>query len=279
VNVRRLLREPLLHFLLLGLALFLLYGRVSTGDDGRRIVVSQAQVEDLAAQHQKLWGRPPTAAELDGLVETFIRDEILYREGVALGLDQDDAVVKRRVRQKLEVLAEEESARGAPTDAELAAYLASDPTRFTRPGAVTFEQVLFDSATASAQLSRALVAARRGADVATLGRATMLPSRVEAMPLDLVARDFGAAFAAQLEQLPLNEWSGPVASTFGVHLVRLSARTAPVLPPLDAVRDVVTREWENARRERALAESYRRLREEYDVEIQAELPAAESAGS
>jgi parvulin-like peptidyl-prolyl isomerase len=273
-----LLREPLLHFLLLGLALFLLYGRVATGDDGGRIVVSQAQVEDLAAQHQKLWGRPPTSAELNGLVETFVRDEILYREGVALGLDQDDAVVKRRVRQKLEVLAEEEIARGAPTDAELSAYLASDPKRFTQPGIVTFEQVLFDSATASAELSRALAAARRGADVVTLGRATMLPSRVESMPLDLVARDFGAAFAAQLDQLPLNQWSGPVASTFGVHLVRVSAHTPPVLPPLDAVRDVVTREWENARRERALAESYRQLREEYDVEIEADLPAAESAG-
>jgi parvulin-like peptidyl-prolyl isomerase len=274
-----LLREPLLHFLLLGLALFLLYGRVSTGDDDRHIVVSQAQVDDLAAQHQKLWGRAPTPAELNGLVETFVRDEILYREGVALGLDQDDAVVKRRVRQKLEVLAEEEIARGAPTDAELSAYLASDPKRFTQPGIVTFEQVLFDSATASAELSRALAAARRGADVATLGRATMLPSRVASMPLDLVARDFGSAFAAQLERLPLNEWTGPVASTFGVHLVRLSARTPPVLPPLDAVRDVVTREWENARRERALAESYKRLREEYDVEIEADLPAAASAGS
>lgn len=279
MNLRRIVREPLLHFLLLGLALFLLYGRVATGGDGRRIVVNQAQVEDLAAQHRKLWGREPTAAELNGLVETFIRDEILYREGAALGLDRDDPVVKRRVRQKLEVLAEEEIARGAPTDAELSAYLASEPKRFTRPAAVAFEQVLFDSITTSAELSRALAAARRGADVTTLGRATMLPSRVESMPLDLVARDFGAAFAEQLERLPLDEWSGPVASTFGVHLVRLSARTAPVLPPLDAVRDVVTREWENTRRERTLAESYRRLREEYDVEIQADLPAAASAGS
>lgn len=278
MNVRRLLREPLLHFLLLGLALFLLYGRVAIGDDGDRIIVSQAQVEDLAAQHQKLWGRPPTPAELNGLVETFVRDEILYREGVALGLDQDDAVVKRRVRQKLEVLAEEEIARGAPTDAELSAYLASDPKRFTQPGAVAFEQVLFDPATPSAELSRALAAARRGTDVARLGRATMLPARVESTPLDLVARDFGAAFATELEQLPLGEWSGPVASAYGVHLVRVSARTPPVLPPLDAIRDVVTREWENARRERALAESYARLREEYDVEIEADLPAA-SPGS
>jgi hypothetical protein len=279
VNVARILREPLLHFLLLGLVLFLLYGRVATGDDYGRIVVSQAQVDDLAAQHQKLWGRPPTPAELNGLVETFVRDEILYREGVALGLDEDDPVVKRRVRQKLEVLAEEELSRDAPTDAELSAFLAADPKRFTQPGAVAFEQVLFDAATTDAELSRALAAARRGADVSRLGRATMLPSRVDSMPLDLVARDFGAAFATELERVPLNEWTGPVASAFGVHLVRLRLRTPPVLPPLDAVRDVVSREWENARRERALAESYRRLREEYDVEIEADLPATASAGS
>jgi hypothetical protein len=279
VNVPRILREPLLHFLLLGLALFLLYGRVAIDDDGGRIVVSQAQVDDLAAQHEKLWGRPPTPAELSGLVESFVRDEILYREGVALGLDEDDPVVKRRVRQKLEVLAEEEIARDAPTDAELAAYLAADPKRFTRPGAVTFEQVLFDSATADADVPRALAAARRGAAIMALGRATMLPSRVESTPLDLVARDFGAAFAAQLESLPLDEWTGPVGSAFGVHLVRLSARTPPVLPPLDAIRDVVSREWENARRERARAESYARLREEYDVEIEADLPSAAAPGS
>lgn len=277
MNLPRVLREPLLHFLLLGLALFLLYGRVSTGGEGRRIDVSRAQVDALAVQFQKVWSRPPTPQELDGLVETWVRDEILYREGVTLGLDRDDPVIKRRVRQKLEVLAEEELARDPPGDAELAAYLAQHPERFTRPGTAAFEQVFFDSTTAPAEVARALARLRGGAGRDGIGRPTMLPARVAMLPLDLVARDFGAAFAEQLARLPVGEWSGPVGSSFGLHLVRLEARTDPELPPLDAVRDAVTREWENARREQSLAEAYRRLREAYDVQI--EPAATASSGS
>jgi len=122
LQVRRILREPLLHFLLLGLALFTYYGRVAPDDDGkRRIVVTQAEVDLLATQFQGTWNRPPTPAELNGLVDSYVRDEILYREGVALGLDRDDAVIKRRVRQKLDVLFEESIAQNPATDADLQA--------------------------------------------------------------------------------------------------------------------------------------------------------------
>jgi hypothetical protein len=278
LSFRRVLREPLLHFLLLGLALFLYYGRVAPYDDGgKRIVVSQAQVDLLSTQFQATWSRPPTPDELNGLVESYIRDEILYREGRSLGLDQDDAVIKRRVRQKLDVMIEESIAQNSPTDADLQAYLDANPETFRKPPVVSFEQVYFGAdGDVDSKLAKARSALQQGADPATLGQPTLLPARQDRMPLDLVARDFGKEFADSLASLTVGEWSQPVSSGFGMHLVRLNAVEPAQLPALDAVRDIVAREWENARRKRAQASALVELRKQYEVEIQASLPQVPS---
>jgi hypothetical protein len=278
LSFRRVLREPLLHFLLLGLALFLYYGRVAPDDDGgKRIVVSQAQVDLLSTQFQATWSRPPTPDELNGLVESYIRDEILYREGRSLGLDQDDAVIKRRVRQKLDVMIEESIAQNSPTDADLQAYLDANPETFRKPPVVSFEQVYFGAeGDVDSKLARARSALQQGADPATLGQPTLLPARQDRMPLDLVARDFGKEFADSLAGLTVGEWSQPVSSGFGMHLVRINAVEPAQLPALDAVRDIVAREWENARRKRAQASALAELRKQYEVEIQASLPQVPS---
>ena len=262
----------MLHFALIGALLFFAYERMNPGQgSGERIVVTQALVDDLARQHQQRWSRPASEQELARLVDAYVRDEILYREGVALGLDRDDPVVKRRVRQKLEVIAEEQLARDAPTDADLAAYLEKNAERFTRPGTVSFEQIFFDAAAPAAQLQAARSAASRGSDAARLGQASMLPQSLRNAALDLAARDFGEAFAAELQTLPLDEWAGPVPSAFGQHLVRVTARTAAQTPPLAEVRAAVAREWENERRTASLAENYKALRGRYEVVIEATL--------
>jgi hypothetical protein len=278
LQVRRILREPLLHFLLLGLGLFAYYGRVAPDDDGRRrIVVTQAEVDLLATQFQGTWNRPPSPVELNGLVDSYVRDEILYREGVALGLDRDDAVIKRRVRQKLDVLFEESVAQSPATEADLQAYLDANPAAFRKPAVVSFDQIYFGSDAVTPQrLEQARAALARGADPGTLGQATLLPSHQDAMPLDLIARDFGEKFAAQLAQAPVGEWSGPVTSGFGTHLVRVSAIEPAQSPTLTDVRDVVAREWENERRKQAHADALARLRSQYEVEIQAALPPVPS---
>jgi len=278
LQVRRILREPLLHFLLLGLALFAYYGRVAPDDDGkRRIVVTQAEVDLLSTQFQGTWNRPPSPVELNGLVDSYVRDEILYRAGVALGLDRDDAVIKRRVRQKLDVLFEESVAQRPATDADLQAYLDAHPATFHKPAVVSFDQVYFGSDAAAPQrLERARAALARGADPATLGQATLLPARQDALPLDLIARDFGEEFAGQLAKAPVGEWSGPVTSGFGTHLVRVSAIEPAQSPALADVREAVAREWENERRQQAHAAALAKLREQYRVEIQAVLPPVSS---
>jgi hypothetical protein len=276
MRIRTLLGEPTLHFLVIGLALFAAYQwRAPVDADGRRIVITQGVVDDLVTQHVAARGREPSVAELKLLIEAYVHDEILYREGVKLGLDRDDIVVKRRVRQKIELIAEEDAWTRGPTDADLSAYLVAHPARFAQPAILTFEQVFLGESTSGPAVRAVAVthrALRNGIDAASLGTPTLLPHRMTRTPADLVARDFGAAFAAALEQAPVGEWTGPVDSSFGAHYVRVSDRTPAVAPQLAAVRDHVVREWENERRQRARNEAYTRMRGGYEVSIEANAP-------
>ena len=239
MRIRKLLSEPMLHFALIGIALFGIYRWKAPADSvGRHIAITQGVVDDLVTQHVAARGREPSPAELNHLIEPYVHDEILYREGVTLGLDRDDIVVKRRVRQKIEVMAEEESAAGAPTAAELSEYLAANQARFLQPAILTFEQI---------------------------GKPSLLPQRMTHTPADLVARDFGPSFAAALEKVPVGEWVGPIESSFGAHYVRVSDRRPAVVPQLADVRDQVVREWENERRQRARTDAYARMRRAYQV--------------
>lgn len=282
MQAARLLRDPVVHFLLIGIALFVVYRLVAPDRaDHERIVVTQAVADDLAGQYRSRWGRAPTGPELARLVEDHVRDEVLYREGVALGLDRDDPVIKRRVRQKLELIAEEALAADPPSDAQLREFMSAHPDRFRRPPRVSFEQVFVDGGRPAAEIDAAVAAVRdalaRGADPATLGAPTLLPRRVDGQALDLVARDFGVAFAERLGALPTGQWSGALRSGFGVHVVRVIGIEPADLPPLDAVREAVARDWEVERRRRSAEDSYRRMRARYAVSIEPALPAAQGA--
>src|SRR3954465_7379352 len=220
----------MLHFFLIGVALFGAYRWVSPGDSGgRRIVITQGVVDDLITQHVAVRGREPSTTELNHLIESYVHDEILYREGVRLGLERDDIVVKRRVRQKIEMIAEEDASTRVPTDADLLAYLTANPARFVQPAILTFDQVFIgESRSGPGVVHVAAVtreALRKGADPEELGQPTLLPHRMTRTPADLVARDFGASFAAALEKVPVGEWVGPIDSSFGGHYVRAPDRT------------------------------------------------------
>jgi len=271
--MRRLLQEPLLHFLLIGIALFVVYDKVAAPSrSGTSIVVSEALVERLARDYEARWTRKPSEGDLATLIESHVHDEILYREGMAVGLDRDDDLIKRRVRQKFELMAEEEGARAAPSEADLQAYMSAHAGRFTVPAKVSFEQIFFANTGQPLDVESAVRFARlalaRGADPRGLGQTSVLPRRLESTAQDLVARDFGAEFARQLEAAPLGEWSGPIVSGLGAHLVRVTAREPPALPELDRIRHAVARDWENERRASARDESYRKLRGRYTVAIE-----------
>ena len=185
---RKLIREPLAHFLFLGLLLFLLFNRVSGGRGGaeHRIVVNDATVATIVQRYQSVWQRPPTPAELRGLVDTHVREEILYREGVAMGLDRDDSVIRRRVLQKLDVLSEESAGEAAPGDADLETWLQKNAARYAQPAVLDFEQVMFDPVrhrdSLQSDVATALVHLRAGADPGTIGDASLLPERRSGNP-------------------------------------------------------------------------------------------------
>ncbi len=277
MRIRNLVAEPMVHFLLTGIALFAVHRAMISGDSiGTRIIITQGIVDDLVTQHTAARGRPPSAAELRRLIDGYVREEIVYREGVALGLDRDDIVVKRRIRQKLEVMVEEEAGTAPPTDAELAAYLAANSERFRKPSLMTFQQAFLGPVTARQAVQRVSATTNggvsRGFNPVGLGRPTLLPPGMTRTESDLIAQTFGAAFVSALEQAPLGKWTGPIESEYGAHYVRLSERTPSVMPQLSEVRSHVVREWENDRRRRARDDNYARMRRKYDVSIEAAMP-------
>lgn len=275
MNIKSVVREPLLHFALIGLGLFIWYGAVAPeSSDGQQIIISQPIQIELARQFQATWSRPPTKIEMVGLINNYIRDEILYREGVAIGLEKNDTVIKRRLRQKLEVLIEEQGNSNPATDADLNAYLAKHADEFRKPAVLTFEQIYFNPTDYGSNLEQAVSAAetklQKGSSPENLGSSSMLPRNIKQLPADLVTREFGEKFSSSLLALPVGSWQGPVESGFGLHLVRVLERKEGYLPELNEVRQAVAREWENERRKNALETNYQRIKKDYDVIIESD---------
>jgi hypothetical protein len=278
-----LLREPLLQFLVLGAALFGLFHLVDKKkvETPARIVISSARVASLADGFARTWQRPPSKEELQGLVDDYIRDEVFYREGRAAGLDRDDVIIRRRVRQKMEFLAEDLSVP-EPTEEQLAAYLKSNPERFRTEDRLTFHQV-FLSATRRAgtidsdsrQLADRLARADAAVEATALGDPFVLGEEFLAVSQNDVASIFGDSFAKRIFVVEQGRWQGPISSSFGQHFVYISERIPGTLPPLDAVRPAVLREWSNARRLEAEQKLYGSLRARYEIVVEA--PPAESA--
>ena len=279
-RVRRFLREPLVHFLLIGAALFVVFRWTggSSAEPARRIVIRAAEVERQAATFSRVWMRPPTADELRGLIEKTIREEVYSREAVAMGLDRDDSVIRRRLQQKLEFLSEDVAAARKPTESELEAYLRSHSEKFRTDAKLSFRQVYFSRERGAAEVERRatamlsrLRAEGAAAPIEDTGDRISLPSDVEEAVERDVARDFDPDFVAKLRALPVGSWEGPIESGYGIHLVLVRSRREGVIPKLDSVRDAVLREWQAARRVEVNEEIYRSMRARYTVSI--ELPA------
>jgi hypothetical protein len=276
--MKRMLKEPLLHFLLLGAGLFIAYGmmqKTSSNREPAEIVVSKRQVENLVAIFAKTWQRQPTPDELEELVRDRVREEVYYREAMALGLDKDDSVIRRRLRQKMEFISNDIASLTEPTDAELTVYLQSHPDSFLDEPRFTFHQVHLNPEKHGQNLARdaAQLLARLKDDddkaaSAELGDSLMLEQAFVALPAGEAAKQFGKSFATELGKLATGQWQGPIESGYGVHLVLVSERTEGRLPVLAEVRDAVRREWDNARRMEANDQFYQALLNRYTVTIE-----------
>ncbi len=275
--LKKIAKEPLLHFLLLGAALFIAYGLMSKPGSGApgKIVVTVGQIEHLAAGFAKTWQRPPTGEELKGLIDDWVQDEIATREAMALGLDKDDTVIRRRLRQKMEFVSEDVAAQTEPTDADLNAYLQAHPDSFRIEQRFTFRHVYLDPEKHGANLARdtarllaQLKQSGGEADILVLGDSFLLGNDFAAVPASEIRKQFGEKFAEKLSGLPSGEWQGPVESGYGIHLVFITERTEGRQPALPDVRDAVRREWDNARRLEANEKFYQKLLKKYAVSVE-----------
>jgi hypothetical protein len=283
-----LLREPLFHFLLLGCVFFLLYQLVVDGGEGEtagrmQIRISEARIEAIAAGFEKTWQRPPSPAEMDGLLQGFVREEIYYREALALGLDQDDPVLRQRLAQKLRFLLEDLAQLAEPTEAELQAYLDANPDAYRRSPSFSLQLVYLNPAVRGANIDveagKMLTGLRAGeVTAADTGDATMLPQRYQNESLPNIGRDMGRDFVQQLIDVPVGSWQGPLVSSFGLHLVYIEKRIDSELPALDEVRKRVLRDWTSEKRQQMNQTSYQELYKRYQVIIEEPLSDVSTSG-
>lgn len=260
-------RDPLVHFLAAGLLLFGLYQVLEPGSLGteRVVTVSWSDQENLAGSFERSWGRRPDSDEMQGLVEAHIREEILYREAIELGLDQDDPVVRGRLAQRLMFDIDNVAAFREPDEAALEKFLSENADRYRLPARISFEQV---RATTESEAAAILADLRAGTDPDNLGTPDDLPRAMQTAPPERIAALFGNDFAVALERMSAGDWKGPVPSAYGHHAVRVLERTEPSLPKVDEIRARLTEDWRETER-RVLREAYYDdLRRAYAVTVE-----------
>ena len=274
-----LLREPLLHFMMIGAVIYLLYGVFAEpvpDDDDKTIVVTTGEIEWMKTSWQKRWNRPPTQKELDGLIQQYIRETVLYREALTMGLNQHDMVIRRRLAQKLEFLARDLVALTPPTEEELQVYFDEHRARYQEPTRYTFTQVFIDpdkrgdATLDDAEAIKATLMAQPEAieDAGALGDGLMLQNYYPEKDQVEIEKLFGSSFAESLIELSIGQWHGPVLSGYGVHLVYVSTISEPPAPVFAEVRGRVVQDWTTDRSDELNEQFYDNLREQYSVVIE-----------
>jgi hypothetical protein len=272
--MKTLFREPLVHFLLIGSALFAVFSLFNdpAGSGSERIVISPGQIDFLEANFSRTWQRPPTEQELQGLLDSHVREEIFYREALALGLDKDDSVIRRRLKLKLEIMSDDLAGVITPNDEQLQQFLETHSRNFLIEPKLAFRHVFFkvdQYGNGAGDRAEKLLARLSGEgnklNPDALGDSLMLPNSFGLTPVSEIGRYFGKSFVDELIKIRPEQWAGPIRSGYGLHLVLITEKVAGRLPELDEIRDVVERDWSVAHKKEVQDGIYKRLREKYTV--------------
>ncbi len=299
MTLSRLLREPLVHFLLIGAVLFGAYRYLEPAGSAvpalqqtqaatsaapsaltpsREIVFTFDQLTRLATVFEAQWGREPTPRELDRLVEAEVKEEILYREGLALGLDKDDEIVRRRMAQKMQFLAEDVAASHRPSDAELKAWFDQNAKLFEEHARLSFRHLYFSpdrrgtDAEADAEKALAELKGERQ-DVKFAGADPfMFQDFYRDKTAEYLDKEFGPPFTAAVEKLPAGSWQGPIQSGFGWHLVFVDTVIPARAPAFEEIEPDVKQAWLADQKEKAVRKAYEDMRAKYTVLMPAPPP-------
>jgi hypothetical protein len=272
-KVKTLLSEPIVLFILIGSVLYLLQALVFNTDPSARkqIIVTSEQLQQLENGFANTWMRPPTQNELEGLLADHIRNEVFYREALAMGLDENDQVIRNRMRQKLELLMDNMASVNVPSEQMLEAFLQEHADDFKKDYQVSFIQVFVNPELQSDPriiAENLLDQLRDGASPEDLGDRTMMGYAFPEYSQTDVGRRFGTDFAMQIMLVKSNDWSGPLNSGIGLHLIRIDHFEEGTLPELSEIRKSVEREWMARQKSELKAAAYEKLLEGYDVQIE-----------
>jgi hypothetical protein len=289
---KKMLKEPLLHFLLIGAALFLLFGwrgnnasmpGGQAGMQAAQITVRRDAIAQMNIQFEKTWQRPPTSEEEKVFVEDLIRNEIFYREALAIGLDRDDEVLKRRLRQKMEFIYEDISSWAEPTDADLTTFMKKNRETYLTDPILSFRQVYINTnkrGTSAESDARAILAQLvAGGDPDSVGDPTLLELEILLSPLWDIRKQFGDEFGKSLLEIKPRTWWGPIRSGYGLHLVFVKERQDGRLPELKEVREALKRDWTYERQKELKDAAYAKIRERYTVTVEGPKAAAPLAAA
>jgi len=282
--LKKWLREPLLHFLFIGGVLFVTYNLQNEGVvESNRIVINEAEIDRMITLWEKKRQRLPTQEELQGLIEQQVREQVMYREAIAMGLDKNDSIVRRRLAQKVEFISSDLAELVKPSEAELENYLATHKDQFERPAKMSFVQIYIDpnkhlkkypdkhaddDQDYAKRLLTKLKQADSSVDIKTVGDPLMLKQQYDQVSEYDIARLFGKNFASQLFSLPTGSWQGVISSGYGDHLVRIDHKVTARLPKLESVRSKVRDEWQAEQRRLMNEAFYKSLRLRYDIVIE-----------
>lgn len=269
--MKRVLRDPLFHFLILG---GLLFAAVSVWGPSEKpqneIFISLANQQQIADLFEVTWQRKPTADELKNLIEEKIKEEVYYRKALALGLDENDTIVRRRLRQKLEFMQEDLYSLAEPSEAELRAYFEANKDNYKTDHILSFKQVLVSSKKEDVfwQVKSAIKDLYAGASPAQITKSSLLPISMNLETERSIANTFGEDFVRQISKLEMQKWDGPVYSGFGTHLVKVSLNQAAKPLTFEQAKNKVSADYAQFQREQAAENYYKNLRNQYRITVE-----------
>ena len=274
--MQKIMKEPLLHFIVLGAVFFIVYGLFNTGQTKDEIIIDDIELNRMVSLWETQWRRSPTPEELGSIVEQHIRQEIFYKEALRMNLDHNDEVVKRRMAQKMDFLSNDLNALvAAPSESKLQLFYDKHKDDYKKTDSYSFHQVIFSPELHEDNVAHAASVLKENGQASvevmqTKGDPLPLPFNYDDVDTDRLKAELGENFSSSLNEMPLNMWAGPINSVFGVHLIYMTIKEEGRIPEISEIKEELQREYTFEREQETRDMIYEELKGNYSIMIQAE---------